>query len=102
MRTMTTLAIPGLMAAALFAPSLKAADIIHGEELHEAKCAGCHKTPHNDTFYNARKVEGRKFESKASLTTMVQACVTYFNVDWFDDDVQAVSAYLNHTYYKLE
>ena len=101
MRALPTLAPAGLLAVVLSSP-LQAVDLVHGEELHEAKCAGCHKTPHNDTFYNARKIEGRKFENKASLTTMVQACVTYFNVDWFDDDVEAVSAYLNHTYYKLK
>lgn len=101
MRARLSLIPAGLLAVALSAP-LQAADLVRGEELHEAKCAGCHKTPHNDTFYNTRKVEGRKFVNKASLTTMVQACVTYFNVDWFDDDVEAVSAYLNHTYYKLK
>jgi hypothetical protein len=36
------------------------------------------------------------------LNTKVQTCVSHFGIDWFDDDVAAVTDYLNTTYYKLK
>lgn len=44
---------------------------------------------------------GKKYPTQDSLTTtMVQSCVTYFDIPWFEEEVQAVSDDLNHTYYK--
>jgi len=86
-------------ASALFAePAL--ADISRGEKLHAEKCAGCHKAPHNAEFYKSRV--GKKYPTRESLTTMVQSCVTHFDIPWFEEEVQAVSDYLNHTYYKYK
>jgi cytochrome c553 len=86
-------------ASALFTePAM--ADITRGQQLHAEMCAGCHKTPHNAQFYTSRV--GKKYPTKESLTTMVQACVTYFDIPWFEEEVRAVSDYLNHTYYKYK
>ncbi|MEO1750622.1 cytochrome c [Thiofaba sp. EF100] len=85
------------VATALFAEPVLA-DISRGQKLHEEKCAGCHKAPHNAAFYTSRV--GKKYPTKDSLKTMVQSCVTYFDVPWFEEEVQAVTDYLNHTYYK--
>lgn len=86
-------------ASALFAEPVLA-DIARGQQLHAEKCAGCHKAPHNAEFYTSRV--GKKYPTKESLTTMVQSCVTYFDIPWFEEEVQAVSDYLNHTYYKYK
>lgn len=71
-----------------------------GEKLHAEKCAACHKAPHDAKFYESRV--GKKIQSKASLNTMVSSCANHFNIDWFDDDVAAVTDYLNTKYYKLK
>ncbi|MEW6765862.1 MAG: cytochrome c [Pseudomonadota bacterium] len=76
------------------------ADIARGQKLHAEMCAGCHKAPHNAEFYTSRV--GKKYPTKESLTTMVQSCVTYFDIPWFEEEVRAVADYLNHTYYKYE
>lgn len=71
-----------------------------GASLHEAECAGCHKAPHNATFYESRK--GKKLKSRDSVFTMVRSCANYFNIAWFDEEVDAVTTYLNTKYYKYE
>lgn len=86
-------------ACALFVEPVQA-DITRGQKLHAEMCAGCHKAPHNAEFYTSRA--GKKYPTKESLTTMVQSCVTYFDIPWFEEEVQAVSDYLNHTYYKYK
>lgn len=92
--------LPAVFAAsALFAEPVRA-DIARGQALHEEMCAGCHKAPHNAEFYTSRV--GKNYKTRESLTTMVQSCVTYFDIPWFEEEVQAVSDYLNHTYYKYE
>ena len=74
--------------------------IAKGEKLHAEKCAACHKAPHDAKFYESRV--GKKIQSKASLNTMVGSCANHFNIDWFDDDVAAVTDYLNSKYYKFK
>jgi mono/diheme cytochrome c family protein len=71
-----------------------------GASLHQAECAGCHKAPHNAAFYESRR--GKKLKSRASVFTMVQSCANHFNIAWFDEEVDAVTVYLNTTYYKYE
>ena len=76
------------------------ADIARGQALHAEMCAGCHKAPHDAEFYTSRV--GKNYKTRESLTTMAQSCVTYFDIPWFEEEVQAVSDYLNHTYYRYE
>jgi len=71
-----------------------------GEKLHAEKCAACHKAAHDAKFYESRV--GKDLKTKASLNTKVQACVSHFGIDWFDDDVAAVTEYLNTKYYNLK
>jgi len=74
--------------------------IAKGDKLHAAKCAACHMAAHDAKFYESRV--GKKLKTKASLNTQVQTCASNFNIDWFDDDVAAVTEYLNTKYYKLK
>lgn len=89
---------------ALFGMTAAAADISVGKSLHAANCVECHMVTHDDAFYHSR-VGGqsdRGIDSRASLHTMVQACATNFDLDWFDEEVGAVTDYLNVTYYELD
>lgn len=92
------------LAAALFVFALPAAaqphDASWGSELHAQNCAGCHSAPHNAAFYKSK--QGGKIKSADSLHTMVQSCANHFNLPWFDEEVGAVSLYLNQTYYRLD
>jgi mono/diheme cytochrome c family protein len=100
---MKRIAMMSLGLAALFMGTAAQASpemIAKGDKLHAEKCAACHKAPHDAKFYESRV--GKKIQSKASLTTMVSSCANHFNIDWFDDDVAAVSEYLNAKYYKLK
>ena len=102
-KTMKRIAMMSLIAAAFSfnAPVYASAEMIaKGEKLHAEKCAACHKAPHDAKFYESRV--GKDLKTKASLNTKVQACANFFNIDWFDDDVAAVTEYLNTKYYKLK
>lgn len=85
----------------LFAlPAMAEPDIAWGEELHAGNCVECHMVTHDDAFYEAR-IDG-DIDNYGSLFTMVQACANNFNLPWFDDEIDAVSAYLDQTYYQFD
>lgn len=92
-----------VVAGGLSVPVLAEASALHdaswGGSLHAESCAGCHKAPHDAAFYQARR--GGKIDNPDSLRTMIQACVTHFNLSWFDDEVDAVALYLDRTHYRF-
>lgn len=67
-------------------------DIEYGMELHEESCIQCHSgyTPAES-----------KIKTLASLNTRVQGCATNLNLPWFEEDVAAVTAYINQEYFKF-
>jgi cytochrome c5 len=69
--------------------------VAKGKQLHDANCMGCH-----DTSVYIR--EDRRITRLDSLKTHVQRCATNLDKPWFDDELAAVAAYLNQTYYKFE
>ena len=71
------------------------ADVERGKELHDANCVKCH-----DSSVYTR--EDRFVTSRDSLKTQVQRCNVNLGTQWFDEDVNAVTDYLNTTYYKFE
>jgi len=98
--TTMILILSGLFASAMLVAMPAQADVAAGQKLHEAKCSSCHATPHTAEFYTSRV--GKNYKTRDSLRTMVQACANHFNIDWFDEDVDAVTAYLNQSYYKYK
>jgi hypothetical protein len=100
----TKLALSLTFAAVVCAAALPAAAESHdpnwGASLHTEHCVGCHSAPHNAAFYQSRR--GGKIQSSGSLHTMVQSCANHFNLPWFDEEVSAVSIYLNQHYYQVE
>ncbi|WP_298218790.1 cytochrome c [Halothiobacillus sp.] len=71
-----------------------------GASLHAQHCAACHAAPHDAAFYESRR--GGKIQNFESLQTKVQSCANHFNLPWFDEEVSAVSTYLNQNYYQFE
>lgn len=70
-----------------------------GKALHDEKCMGCHMVKHDASFYGR---EGRKVTDKAKLRTQVSNCQLNFGLQWWDEDIDAVTEYLNTTYYKFK
>ncbi len=84
------------VAAVLSTPLMASED---GKAKHDEKCAGCHIVKHDAAFYGR---EGRKATDKAELRTWVNNCQLNFGLHWWDEDVDAVTAYLNDTFYKYK
>ncbi len=94
-------AIPLSMLALLIFNPLSAADIPHGQQLHEQNCVSCHAsmTGGDGTTLYTRK--DHRVTSLAALDAQVQRCAINLELKWFDDDLADVAAYLNTNYYKF-
>ena len=70
------------------------ADVNAGKALVEANCFHCH-----DTSMYTRP--DRKVKDLPGLGTQIRRCERSLELQWFDEDVANVVAYLNQTYYKF-
>jgi len=72
------------------------ADMIsEGKALHDKNCMTCHQA-------EIYKRDNRKVKTLTSLSTAVENCNTQLGTGWFPEDVQAVTKYLNTTFYKVK
>jgi hypothetical protein len=90
--SLLTLITTGLVMAS---SSLPAVDIDHGKTLQQKNCMSCH----DDSIYVR---EERRVTSLDALKTQVQRCETNLSLNWFPEDVDAVTGYLNTTFYKFK
>lgn len=81
-----------MLLASTLATPLQAADIDNGDDLHFEHCTGCHQ----EEVYTR---PDRKVSSLEQLGRQVRFCKDTIGVNWFDDEVEDVIAYLNQTYY---
>jgi hypothetical protein len=72
-----------------------AADISHGKQLQQKNCMSCH----DDGMYTR---ENRKISTPGGLTNQVRRCESTLGLQWFDEDIDDVSAYLNDRFYKFK
>ena len=86
-----------LIAATLLATTgvVSAADSANGKSLKEQNCMGCHE----DAVYTRTD---RRVTSLAGLEKQVRRCELTLGLQWFDDDVNDVVAYLNENFYKFK
>ncbi|MBN2817147.1 MAG: hypothetical protein JXQ67_10725 [Campylobacterales bacterium] len=76
----------------LLTPALQA-DMPEGKEmLDEAKCMECHVPSHF-------KHRDNKVNSYKKLSDSVRACATSSGAEWFDEDSDIVTEYLNKKHY---
>lgn len=75
--------------------SVYAADISHGKSLQQKNCMGCH----DDGMYTR---DNRRVTSLDSLQKQVKRCEFSLGLKWFDDDIAAVTEYLNTSFYRYE
>jgi mono/diheme cytochrome c family protein len=66
-----------------------------GRALYEQNCLKCHQSE----VYTR---PDRKIASLEGLGQQVQRCESALSLRWFDDDVAAVTAYLNDTFYHFK
>jgi len=81
------------MLITLLVGSLLQADIAEGKMMfNEAKCVDCHASAHF-------KHRENKVNSYKKLSSSVNACAISSGVDWFDEDTDSVTRYLNEKHY---
>jgi len=90
MRVLTVLAY-GLLAATGATRSL-AADDSRARTLHDKHCFACHGTE----MYTGKK---RKVESFPALESQVRRCETVVEGRWSNEEISAVTRYLNNRFY---
>jgi cytochrome c553 len=95
--------LPILLAAsassALAAEADASAD--KGAKLHQQHCVSCHGSLTGgkpDTIYTR---SDRRVTTLAGLRKQVQRCELSLGLSWFDEDVDAVTGYLNESFYRL-
>ena len=72
-----------------------AADIENGRKLHNENCLKCH----DDGVYTR---EDRFIKDRQGLATQVQRCEVNLGLQWFDEQIEDVTDYLNQTYYNFK
>ena len=87
-----------LLAAAILASTAHlavAADAAHGKALQQENCMSCH----DNAIYTR---QDRKVTTLAGLDKQVRRCELSLGLQWFDEDVADVVAYLNNSFYKFK
>ncbi len=81
----------------LIAPfvTAQAEDINVGKELHQENCLECHKSE----LYERTD---RTVKTLNHLRSQVLFCAVNNDVEWFDEEVDDVTAYLNAFYYLFD
>ncbi|MBF0124136.1 MAG: cytochrome c [Magnetococcales bacterium] len=72
----------------------------NGEALHKAHCQDCHASRFKDASSIYTRPE-RQVKSVDQLRARVEFCSQQVNAQWFDDEVNAVTTWLNHQFYKF-
>ena len=90
--SLLTLITTGLVMASSSSPAI---DINHGKSLQQENCMRCH----DDSMYTR---EERRVTTLDALKHQVQRCETNLNLTWFPEDVDAVTEYLNTSFYKFK
>lgn len=90
-------ALPLLAAAVLPWGSAAAAasDAVDAQALYQENCVRCHSS---EVYTRA----DRKVTTLAGLGKQVRQCETMLELRWFDEEVDAVTRYLNDTFYHLK
>ncbi|MCI0399695.1 MAG: cytochrome c [Gammaproteobacteria bacterium] len=71
-----------------------AADVRHGQDLHDQNCLHCH-----DTSQYTRP--NHRIKTLEGLRKQVERCELSLELQWFEEDIEDVVAYLNATYYQF-
>lgn len=84
------------LATLLLIPAAQAdaADTAHGQALVQQHCMACHD---NGVYTRPN----RRVTSLDGLQKQVRRCELSLGLKWFDEDINAVTGYLNESFYKF-
>lgn len=97
---MKQLIVPALALA--YAVPAGAADIRHGQALHETHCISCHAGLAGGDGSALYTRADRRVSSLPGLERQVRFCRDNLGLVWFDEDVEDVAAFLNARYYQFK
>jgi len=92
-----TLAL-GLISAPTMADDV---DLANGEKLHNENCVSCHQSMFEGDGSSIYTREDRRVIDSDKLSNQVQRCSLNLRLDWFDSEINDVSAYLDQQFYKF-
>ena len=75
--------------------TIHAEDISVGKELHQENCLKCHK---QDIYERPERI----VKTLKHLRSQVLFCAVNNDVEWFDEEIDDVTAYLNAFYYLFD
>ncbi|WP_018936729.1 cytochrome c [Thioalkalivibrio sp. ALJ24] len=101
MRQITT-ALATLTLAGGMATTAHADEISMGQDLHDNNCVSCHADMHGGDGSGIYTREDRLVGDLDELVEMVRRCDANVGTAWFDDEVEAVVAFLNDEYYGFD
>ena len=84
-----------VLGVALLLPVAGTAGEAEARQLHQENCTRCH-----DTSVYTRA--DRKVDSPTALHKQVRMCEQNLGLTWFDEQVDAVTALLNGSFYKFD
>ncbi len=91
------------LALSLGGASMALADDIRvGQELHSENCISCHADMVGGDGSELYTRDNRMVGSHDELVAQVNNCNANLGTNWFDDEVNAVVAYLNAEYYQFD
>jgi mono/diheme cytochrome c family protein len=82
--------------------SANAADLKHGEQLHQVNCIQCHAQMAGGDGSALYTRADRRVTSLSGLETQVRRCRDNLGLVWYDEDVTDVAAFLNTRYYHFK
>ena len=101
MRHLTT-SLAALTLAGGMAATAQADDIRMGQDLHENNCVSCHADMHGGDGSDIYTRDGRMVGDREELVAMVRRCDANIGTAFFDDEIEAIVAYLNDEYYGFD
>ncbi len=75
--------------------TMHAEDISYGEQLHQENCLECHRPELYERI-------DRTVKTLKHLRSQVLFCAVNNNVEWFDEEIDDVTAHLNTFYYLFD
>ncbi|MDZ7753551.1 MAG: cytochrome c [Gammaproteobacteria bacterium] len=90
-----------LLAVLLAATTVPVAMAADGKALHDANCMSCHESMMSGDPNDIYTRDNRRVTSLDGLEAQVRRCEHSLGLKWFDDEVAAVTDFLNDRFYKF-
>ena len=78
-----------------------AADIPRGSTLHEKHCVACHTSLTGGKPDSLYIRPDRRVTTLEGLTKQVRRCELSLGLQWFDEDIDNVTGFLNQQFYRF-